>query len=359
MASLTALLAVAESNAVKLLDSLIPGHELVAKIAITAVATLGSYWGLVIASSRFRSPQGRRLVLVSTGVIGFTLALANSVLEAPLLGGFLGLVVVSLMIGMAGFAMSTTIYNQVDYGEWRKTLAEYYIVSVVGSSALVLSSLMMSSTIPISLLLVAAALASAGSIGNTPVSFSSLKVLDNFATSVQSAFRGKVDILRLEDVILLSSSVGVLAALKLSTMQEANTALGSMTPLVYSIGYAMGVMGSATLGSTMTAPTIAVMAALATLYLGPESSWLKLVLIGAGYGWSVLSLISYVLDKAPKKVRIASVYSVAWTVVASIAVFLSTFYLGVEAATPSLAILGVGMTVSLVLRAFRSRPRWQ
>ncbi|WP_062661600.1 hypothetical protein [Aeropyrum camini] len=102
---------------------------------------VGSFWGLVVASTRFRSPGGRRLVLAAVGI-----ATPASLLGLEgLLGGWLSslasVMAVSIALGMTSFALSSSIYSQVDYVEWRRTLAEYYIVSSVGSSLLIFLSL--------------------------------------------------------------------------------------------------------------------------------------------------------------------------------------------------------------------------
>ncbi|MCE4604120.1 MAG: hypothetical protein F7B20_04045 [Aeropyrum sp.] len=354
MAALTAALTISESNAVKLLDSMIPGHMLIAKIVMTAVTTIGSYWGLVIASSRFRSAHGRRLILLAAGIIGGVLVIVQPF--GSLAGGasIAELIAISLLIGMSGFALSTTIYNQVDYVHWKKTLAEYYVVSVVGSSTLVLLALMTGSIVPIAAAILLAAIASSKNVTNVPIPFSSLKVLDNFATTLKSALQGRAEGLRLDEVVRLSSAVGVMASLKISAMQEASAALGELTPLVYSLGYAIGVTLAASIDSTLAASTAALLAT--ALYIGLDSGlpWLDLSLIGMAYGWSVLALVTYVLDRAPKKVRIASVSSVFWTVTSILVVFASTITLGVNPSIPALAILGAGLIVSGLIRAFHS-----
>ncbi len=192
-----------------------------------------------------------------------------------------------------------------------------------------------------------------------PLSFASLKVVDNFSNAVFSALHGRVERLRLDEVLRLSSAAGVLAALKIPVIQEAAYYLGEATPLVYSIGYALGVTMASTTASTLPASAAALVSTALALYVGDSLPWLALFLVGLGYGWAVFTLVMYVLDREPKKVRIATVSVLAWSVAASLAVFALTSAAGTSPYIPALAILILGLLLSAAARVKQARVRWE
>ncbi|GBF09343.1 hypothetical protein apy_10680 [Aeropyrum pernix] len=361
MASLTAALAVAESSAVGVLEYLLPveEHRVIAKAVLSAVAMAGSFWGLVVASTRFRSPSGRRLVLAVVGVATPAILLG---LEGLLGGGVSSLasvMAVSVALGMASFALSSSIYSQVDYVEWRRVLAEYYIVSSVGSSLLIFASLASGRPLIVAGSIAVFALLSAQHVLDMPLSFASLKVVDNFSSAVFSALHGRLDRLRVDEVLRLSSAAGVLAALKIPVIQGASYYLGEATPLVYSLGYALGVTLASTSASTLPASTAALASTLLAMYTGGSLPWLALFIVGLGYGWAVFTLVMHVLDREPKKVRIVTVSVVAWSTAASLAVFAVTSVMGISPYIPALAILVLGLMLSAAARLKNAGVRWE
>ncbi|MCE4610874.1 MAG: hypothetical protein F7B17_02760 [Desulfurococcales archaeon] len=354
IASATAALGIVESSLASQLREVVEmaglgaNGEVVVKGAIASAAAIMSLWGIALGARRFRGARARRVAIILSSV-GVSTAMISLL--------WLGLNPVTLMIvfpalgvflGLAAFAASNTIYDDVDYTLWRNALAGYYIVSSLGSSLLLLAHIEGIALYIIPLTALVSGAMAAALAGSSPIPYTSLKVLENFATAAALGprFRGRG--FKLYEIARIASALGALSAVKLTLMVEAQGILGPTAPLVYSASYSIGV-GLAALEPSLTLASLIAITSLAfTTYI--DNSVISLAAVSVALGYSTLTLVYYVLDTAPRRLRVASVMTFMWTAAASAAVALLAPMLEVAPSAPALAIALIGFAVAEKLR---------
>jgi len=330
-----------------LVDSLGLGDPL-ARAALAGVAALSSVWGIALGVRKARGVSGRRAAFIASGA---AVAAALTVAQlpwtpAPLL--FAALVAAAVSLGLAGFAASNTIYNEVDYSRWRGAVALYYVASSLGGSLLGYISSGTPHWEPLALAAVAAGFTAARSVRGSVLNYTSLKVIENFASAAAGM---RVPRLKPWEIVRASSLLGSLAAVKLEVAQQAAAQLGDFTPVAYGASYAAGAV-LAYAHPSLSAASIAGIAALAAAAasLGSPGS---LAALGVAIGYASLSTVYYVIDAAPRRLRAVSLAIAAWTVLGATAVGAAHALWGPEASVK----VGVAVAALGLLAAERARRR--
>ncbi len=325
-----------------------------ARAGLAGVAALSSVWGIALGVRKARSVSGRRKAFIASALT-VALALAASQLpEAPVPLLFASLVAAAMSLGLAGFAASNTIYNEVDYSKWRGVVALYYIASSLGGSLLGYLSKGIPYWEPLALASVAVGLVAARSVRGSVLSNTSLKIIENFANAAAGL---RVAKLRPWEVVRASSLLGSLSAVKLEVAQQAAIALGGWTPVAYGASYAIGALLAYT-SPSLAAASIAGITALvvAATSIGSPAS---LVAVGVAMGYASLSTVYYVIDAAPRRLRIVSIAIAAWTVLGALAVGVAHTLWGPEAGVKvGIAVATLGLIAAERARQRSGRPQW-
>ncbi len=328
--------------------------ELAVKGVVAALGAIISLWGIALGARRFRSAASRRLAIVVSSLgIAFASAALLWLGEAPPVVALL-FPVIGVFLGLAAFSASNTLYNDVDFREWRGALAGYYIVSSLGSSMLLLMHVEGLALYFIPLVALASGLVAAAQAGTSPIPYTSLKVLENFADAAVRGPRAAGYGFKIYEIARAASALGALSAVKIALMAEAGEVLGPAAPLVFSASFSLGI-GIAALEPSLTLASLMSIASLSAASIVRDTP-VALAAVGVALGYSTLSLVYYVLDKAPRRLRTASVMSFLWTAAASIAVTLSSTMLDLSPALPALAIAVAGFAVAEKMRP--RRPEW-
>ena len=322
-----------------------------ARAGLAGVVALSSVWGIALGVRKARSVGGRRLAFLTSALV-VSAALAASQLPgapAPLL--FAALVASATSLGLAGFAASNTIYNEIDYTRWRDAVALYYVASSAGGSVLGYLSKGLPWW-PLALAALAAGLLAARSVRGSVLSFTSLKVIENFA---RAAAGWRAPRLRPWEVVRASSLLGSLAAVKLEVARGAAAALGDWATVAYGASYAIGALLAYSSPSLSAASVLGIGALVAAA--ASAGSPASLAAIGVAMGYASLSTVYYVIDAAPRRLRLVSIAIASWTALGALAVGLAHTLWGPEAGVR----IGVAVAALGLLAAERERqrsPRW-
>ncbi len=352
IASAVASLSIVEARIAVVMDDsflveIVEGDILILKGLLAAVGAFLSLWGIALGSRKFRGPQERRVAIIvsGAGIAGVTLILWK--IEFTLAAGLAAFALLALFLGLAAFAASNTIYNDVDFREWRRALAGYYIASALGSSMLTLAHVEGLATIILPPVSLVSALIASSYAGSSIIPNTSLKVIENFASAamIPRSYRR----FRLHEVVRASSLIGSLSAVKLALLSTLPIAGMESAPLLFNVSYSMGVALSV-LEASLTMASLLSLASLVAIAVvdAPEVS---LALVGLSLGYVALTTVDYVLDTAPRRLRIVSVQIFLWTAVSSIIVSLLAYYAATDPALPAIAVALSGFLIAEKVRA--------
>lgn len=329
-------------------------------LASLIIAGMASFWILLrfrgnLDSNRIiASTLHRRLLILSSPLAASILYWAVQELEFTLsLAAFL---VFTLFLGGLVSSFMYTIFRDIPDDQWRISISQFKAYTVLFQTFFLILFKSIKIPEPYMLLLLTApfSLVAASLVSGAPISWATLKALDNLIDAsyglVKTPPRGS-------ELIMIAMGIGGLVLAKLTILKTSTQPIAELL-VPYSLGYIAGSFTASLSPSIYLAQILAVTTLAVSSLVSPGNVGIQLVLLGAALGYSEIATILSVLEARPRSIRRTMTLITIWVAAAAFIGGLAVYMLGRPVPVVGLVLVGLGILVRIVSASRERRARW-